>query len=68
MTNIDATNYVKVGLYISATFYPFLELGPGESAVLTLARDILTANAGAAVLRIVANTASCIVRVDCFDK
>lgn len=66
--NLDSTNYVRIGLYISSTFYPFMELLSGEAAVLTLSRDILTANTSAAVLRIVANTASVVVQVDCFDK
>lgn len=68
ITNIDATNYVQIGLYISSTFYPFLDLLPGESFPIRLARDILTANAGAAVIRLKANTASVIVTFDAFDK
>lgn len=66
--NTDATNYVQYGLYISSTFYPLGELLPGEVNVLRLARDILTANTGAAVLRLKSNTASCLVLVQAFDK
>lgn len=68
MTNTDATNYVRYGLYIASTFYPFGEIGPLETAIFKLARDILTANTPAAVLRLVANTASCVVKLDVFDK
>lgn len=67
LVNTDATNYVRYGLYISSTFYPFGKLKAGESAVLRLSSDILTANAGAAVLRFLANSASCIVLINCFD-
>jgi len=31
--NRDATNYVEIGLVISATFHPFITLAPGEFAV-----------------------------------
>lgn len=65
--NLDATNYVRYGLYIASTFYPFGKLKPGESAVLRLSDDILTANTAAAVLRFVANTATCIVQVNVMD-
>jgi hypothetical protein len=68
VTNLDSTNYVSFGLYIGSTFYPFGEVLPGESNVFRLARDILTANAGAAVLRVKANTANCYVNVSAFDK
>ena len=66
--NTDATNYVQYGLLISATFYPLGELLPGEVNVLRLARNILTDNGSAAVLRLEANTASCLVLVQAFDK
>jgi hypothetical protein len=66
--NTDATNYVQYGLYISAVFYPLGELLPGEVNVLRLARNILTDNSSAAVLRLEANTASCNVLVQAFDK
>lgn len=57
-------NYVSYGLYISSTFHPFGELKAGESFPIRLARDILTANAGAAVLRFKANTASVICQIN----
>lgn len=66
--NVDTTNYVSIGLYISSTFYPLAELLPGETWIFRLARDILTANAGAAVLRLKANTATCSVLLQAFDK
>lgn len=66
VTNTDATNFVKVGLYISSTFYPLLKLKPKETQIIRLATDVLTANAGAAVVRAVADTASCIVIFDAF--
>ncbi len=66
LTNSDATNFVRVGLYISSTFYPMLKLKPGETQVLRLSSDVLTANAGAAVVRAVADTASCILIFDAF--
>lgn len=67
ITNLDQTNFVTVGLYISSTFYPVAEVLPGESYVLRFSRTLLTANAGAAVVRLVADTASVHVAVQCFD-
>jgi len=66
--NNDATNYVRYGLYISSTFYPFGKLKPGEGAVFRLSDDILTANTAAAVFRMQANSASCVVQVQAFDN
>lgn len=67
ITNTDATNYVTYGLYISSTFYPLGELQAGENYVFRFSRTMLTANAGAAVFRLVANTASVRVVLNCFD-
>lgn len=66
--NTDTTNYVQYGLYISSTFYPLGELLPGEVNIVRLARDILTANTAAAKLYLKANTATCSVLVQAFDK
>lgn len=33
--NLDATNFVEVGLDVSATFVPFLKIPPGEQCYLT---------------------------------
>jgi len=35
--NLDATNYVEIGLYKGATFYPLLKLKPGEWQIVRLA-------------------------------
>ena len=66
--NLDATNYVTWGLYDGTTFRPVGELQPGESHVLRFARTLLTANAAADVVRLVANSANCNVQVQCFDS
>jgi hypothetical protein len=50
-TNLDATNYVELGLVVAATFYPFAKLKPGESAEFRVA--------GGAALYAKANTAAC---------
>src|SRR4051812_28146136 len=34
--NLDVTNYVQLGLVVSATFYPFAKLKPGEACQLRL--------------------------------
>lgn len=34
--NMDATNFVQIGPYISSTFHPALKLKPGEQAVCRL--------------------------------
>lgn len=35
-TNVDTTNFVQIGPYVSATFYPLVKLKPGKSCVLPL--------------------------------
>lgn len=65
--NTDPTNFVTVGLYDGTTFRPFCELLPGESYPLRLSRTLLTANAGADVLRVKADTNSCNVLFEIFD-
>lgn len=70
MTNTDNTNYVTYGIKAGATFYPLGELLPSEIAVLRLSRDVLYGEVGTAVtqsLWLVANTASCVVKVEAFD-
>jgi len=51
--NIDATNYVQIGVDVSATFYPFVKLLPGESCVLRLGTTApyAKANTGAVKLQ-----------------
>ena len=39
-TNLDATNFVEVGVEVSAAFYPFLKLLPGESSVVRLSPSV----------------------------
>lgn len=67
--NKDATNFVTIGLYESSgtIFRPFAELKPGASCVFRFSRSVLTANTAADVIRLKADTASCIVDVKCFD-
>ena len=36
LKNLDSTNFVEVGLEVSATFYPVLKLLPGEVAQVRL--------------------------------
>jgi hypothetical protein len=53
--NLDTTNFVSIGVEVSATFYAFIKLLPGESALVRL--NALTIFAQA-------NTAP--VNLDCF--
>jgi hypothetical protein len=48
LKNNDTTNYVEVGLEVSAAFHPFLKLKAGEAAVLRLATDTIFARADTA--------------------
>ena len=74
--NLDSTNFVSLGIWDGATFYPLLELLPGESFVMRIARDlgeeygVGTGTTGAAVntMRLKANTDSCNVTVEAFEK
>ena len=34
--NLDLVNYVEIGIQVSAAFYPFLKLKPGEQGMLRL--------------------------------
>jgi hypothetical protein len=38
--NLDTTNYVEVGVVVSATFYPFLKLLAGEYSFMRLSSGI----------------------------
>jgi hypothetical protein len=38
--NLDATNFVQVGVWDGTNFFPMIELLPGESYVVRLARDL----------------------------
>jgi len=78
ISNQDATNYVTVGLWDpeGTDFFPIFEVWPGESYVMRLARDIQeeyetgtgTTGANTNRLRIKADTASCNVLVEAFEK
>ena len=48
--NLDATNYLEIGIDVAATFYPVAKLEPGEIALFRL---------GTAALYARANTATC---------
>jgi len=77
--NQDPTNYVTVGIYDpeTTTFYPMLELLPGETYVMRLSRNLAweygtaagTGTTGPETnrLRIKAHTASCNVLVEAFE-
>ncbi len=43
--NLDATNYVEVGVEVSAAFYPLIKLKPGEAALCRLATGSVFARA-----------------------
>lgn len=53
--NIDATNYVTIGVQVSGTYYPLVRLNAGEAAVFRL--GVITPYA-------VANTAAVILEHD----
>lgn len=38
--NIDATNYIEVGIVVSATFHPFMRLQPGQWGLCFLGHDV----------------------------
>ena len=77
ITNLDATNFVTVGIWDSSTstFYPLMELLPGEFYVVRLSRILGGEIAGTGTsttqtgntLRIKANTAACNVVVEAFE-
>ncbi len=50
--NTDATNYVEIGVVVSATFYPVVKLLAGEGAQFRVGGTVLYAKA---------NTANCIL-------
>lgn len=62
--NLDSTNYVTLGIVVSGTFYPVVEIQPGEFYVFRMSRTILSA----ATLWVLANTASCKVLVQAFEN
>jgi hypothetical protein len=48
LRNQDATNYVEIGLVVTATFYPFAKLMPGEWAIIPLGTLSIYAKANTA--------------------
>jgi hypothetical protein len=46
--NLDSTNYVEIGLQVSAAFQPFIKLKPGEVAICRLSTTALYARANTA--------------------
>ena len=50
--NIDATNYVEIGNYTGGTFYPFIKMKAGESAVCRLAAVTIYAKANTSSVRL----------------
>lgn len=69
--NLDATNYVKVGVYDGANFWELMDLLPGETYVFRLARTIskgtgTSYETGSLMLK--ADTATCVCVVEAFDK
>lgn len=78
LQNLDADNYVEYGIF-SPTLNAFLvlgELGPGEVTVLKFSRNLLEQYSGAGSgttgpinrFRMIANTASCYVSVEAFER
>lgn len=46
--NLDATNYVEIGVEVSAAFYAFAKLKPGEAYPIRLASGTIFAKANTA--------------------
>ena len=75
--NLDATNFIMVGVYDGTSFFPLLELLPGECYVVRLCRHLgdefvgTGTPADANALRLMADPlggASCYARVEVFEK
>lgn len=77
ITNMDDTNFVTVGVWdpVHAEFHPLMELLPGEGYPLRLSRRLgqekgtgtgTYFNEGSR-LRVVADTAPCVVKVEAFS-
>ncbi len=78
ISNYDTTNFVTYGIGDSVTneFYPLGEVGPEESYVLKLSRNLgidqdeLTTGTGSGTktFRLMADTATCNCSVEAFEK
>lgn len=74
--NLDGTNFVEVGIWDGTTFFPMLDMLAGESYVIRLSQCLGeefgtgTGSTGPPIntLRIKADTASCDVLVEAFEK
>ncbi len=69
--NQDTTNYIEFGVYNGATFFPFGEVLPGETFVFRFSRNLFYGSSGTASVNSLyarANTASCSLLVEAFDK
>lgn len=76
--NIDSTNFVRVGVYDpeSEIFYPFMKIKAGKFYIFQLAPDFGqefatgTGTVGPETnkLRIIADTAACVVVVEAFEE
>ena len=53
--NLDATNFVQIGVDVAATFYPVMRLKPGEATVVRLEPT--------ATIYLEADTAACLVDI-----
>lgn len=75
--NLDATNYVDVGIYdpVNSIFHPLHEVGPGETYVGKLSRNLgqmfTTPGTGTSgtsgALHVKAQTVDCTIIVEAFD-
>jgi hypothetical protein len=50
--NLDATNYVEVGVEVAAAFYPLIKLKPGEAALCRLAVGTVFARANTSSVKL----------------
>lgn len=50
LKNLDATNFVTIGIDVAATFYPVLKLKPGEAAVFRFGTNAPYAKADTAAV------------------
>lgn len=74
--NLDAVNYVEVGIYepATSTFYPLLEIGPGEIYIMKLTRNLLEEYVGTGTsaptnqLRARATGGTCNVTFSIFER
>jgi hypothetical protein len=50
--NMDATNFVQIGLDVSAAFVPFAKLLPGEATAIRLSTDAIYAKADTGAVKL----------------